>query len=63
MNVLTSTYRASEMIAKDIFEYTRVQGTQLATTFSIILSLVPMIDELVSPIFELSIQRYKDIAK
>ena len=59
MNVLMSTYRASEMIEKDIFEYTRVGDFGLSCTFSTILSFVPMIGELACPLVELSFERYK----
>ena len=52
MNVLMSTYRASEMIDKDIFQYTKLDGP-LSCTFSTIVSFVPMIGELACSLVDL----------
>ena len=63
INVVTSTYRTSESIEKDIFEYTAIDGGDLSAALSTVVSMIPMAGELASTLVDMTYERYKSIRK
>ena len=61
IDVITNTYRLSEMICKDIYQYTNVSSNQLSNHLSTVVGLVPMIGELAWPPVDLSFEAYQSI--